>query len=143
MATPAFRPPHDPLPKTAHTSPLGHPQAQFCLHTEGNGWGARVVDYMAMECLPLIINDGMMFSYANVLDWPRFSLYMHKREIPQIAPRLRNFSRAEQREMHAVQRRYKRGFVWWRPDGLAYEFTLASLGERVLSLGLKPQRAHA
>jgi len=118
-------------------------QAQFCLHTEGNGWGARVVDYMAMECLPLIINDGMMFSYANVLDWPRFSLYMHKREIPQIAPRLRNFSRAEQREMHAVQRRYKRGFVWWRPDGLAYEFTLASLGERVLSLVLKPQRAHA
>ena len=28
----------------------------------------------------------------------------------------------------------------WRPDGLAYEYTLASLGERVLSLGLKPQR---
>ena len=69
MAAPAFRPPHDPLPKTAHSSPLGHPQAQFCLHTEGNGWGARVVDYMAMECLPLIINDSMMFSYANVLDW--------------------------------------------------------------------------
>ena len=24
------------------------PRARFCLHTEGNGWGARVVDYMAM-----------------------------------------------------------------------------------------------
>ena len=22
------------------------PNAHFCLHTEGNGWGARVVDYM-------------------------------------------------------------------------------------------------
>jgi hypothetical protein len=32
-------------------------QAHFCLHTEGNGWGARVVDYMAMECLPLMLND--------------------------------------------------------------------------------------
>ena len=39
------------------------PQAHFCLHTEGNGWGARVVDYMAMECLPLMVNDGMLFPY--------------------------------------------------------------------------------
>ena len=36
------------------------PAAHFCLHTEGNGWGARVVDYMAMECLPLMVNDGMV-----------------------------------------------------------------------------------
>ena len=35
-------------------------------------------------------------------------------------------------------RRYKRGFVWWRPEGLAYEFTLAALGQRVASLGLLP-----
>ena len=35
--------------------------------------------------------------------------------------------------MHEVQRRYKRGFVWWRPEGLAYEFTLAALGQRVLA----------
>ena len=34
--------------------------------------------------------------------------------------------------------RYKRGFVWWRPEGLAYEFTLAALGQRVASLGLSP-----
>lgn len=40
------------------------PNARFCLHTEGNGWGARVVDYMAMECLPLMINDGMIFPYS-------------------------------------------------------------------------------
>ena len=45
--------------------------------------------------------------------------------------------------MHEVQRRYKRGFVWWRPEGLAYEFTLAALGERVASLGLKPHNAAA
>ena len=44
--------------------------------------------------------------------------------------------------MHEVQRRYKRGFVWWRPKGLAYEFTLAALGQRVAALGLKPASAH-
>ena len=28
-------------------------------------------------------------------------------------------------------RRYKYGFIWFRPEGLAYEYTLAALGERV------------
>ena len=37
------------------------PSARFCLHTEGNSWGTRLMDYMAMECIPLIVNDGMVF----------------------------------------------------------------------------------
>ena len=112
------------------------PQAHFCLHTEGNGWGARVVDYMAMECLPLMVNDGMIFPYANILNWDTFSIHLRKRQVPQIAPILRNISSAVQERMHAAQRRYKRAFVWWRPDGLAYEYTLAALGQRVAQLGL-------
>jgi hypothetical protein len=80
----------------------------------------------------------MVFPYANVLDWARFSVHMRKREIPQLAARLRNISAAAQDAMHEVARRYKRGFVWWRPEGLAYEFTLAALGQRVASLGLSP-----
>ena len=116
------------------------PRAHFCLHTEGNGWGARVVDYMAMECIPLIINDRMVFSYANVIPWANFSLYMHKRDIPRLAATLRVIGEDAQRRMHASLRMYKRGFVWWRPDGLAYEFALAALGERVSSLGLHTHR---
>lgn len=64
------------------------PQAHFCLHTEGNGWGARVVDYMAMECLPLMINDRMIYSYANVIEWKSFAMHLLKRQIPDI-PRWR------------------------------------------------------
>lgn len=112
------------------------PNAHFCLHTEGNGWGARVVDYMAMECLPLMVNDGMIFPYSNVLDWDAFSIHLNKKHVPLIPAILRNVSAAKQLQMHAVQRRYKRAFVWWRPDGLAYEYTLASLGQRVQELGL-------
>ncbi len=43
------------------------PNARFCLHTEGNGWGARVVDYMAMECLPLMVSDGMLRGRRGML----------------------------------------------------------------------------
>ena len=58
-----------------------------------------MVDYMAMECLPLMVNDEMVFPYANVLEWPKFSLHMRKREIPQIAERLRAIPEAAQRAM--------------------------------------------
>ena len=112
------------------------PKARFCLHTEGNGWGARVVDYMAMECLPLMVNDGMIFPYSNIINWDLFSVHLNKKHVPQIPTILRNVSAAQQEKMHVTQRRYKRAFVWWRPDGLAYEFTLAALGQRVASLGL-------
>ena len=49
----------------------------------------------------------------------------------------RHPAHSESSKMHAVQRRYKRAFVWWRPDGLAYEYTLAALGQRVQELGLE------
>ena len=112
------------------------PRARFCLHTEGNGWGARVVDYMAMECLPLMVNDGMIFPYANILNWDTFSIHLNKKDVPRIPRILRNVTEGAQRRMHVAQRRYKRAFVWWRPDGLAYEYTLAALGQRVAALGL-------
>jgi len=72
-----------------------------------------------------------------VIPWRNFSVHLSKRQIPQLAAKLRAISSPEQDAMHAVLRRYKRGFVWWRPDGLAYEFTLAALGERVAALGLE------
>jgi len=113
------------------------PNARFCLHTEGNGWGARVVDYMAMECLPLMLNDRVLLPYHNVLPWEEFSLHLSKSQIPVLASALRNISETSQRRMRMALRLYKRGFIWWRPEGLAYEFTLAALGQRVEELGLQ------
>mmetsp|Transcript_35939 Transcript_35939/g.118982 ORF Transcript_35939/g.118982 Transcript_35939/m.118982 type:complete len:427 (-) Transcript_35939:133-1413(-) len=111
-------------------------KARFCIHTEGNGWGARVVDYMAMECLPLMVNDRMIFPYANVLPWEDFAIHLRKDQIPALAATVRNISQRRQEEMRTALRLYKAGFVWWRPDGAAYEFTLAALGQRVEQLGL-------
>ena len=73
---------------------------------------------------------------SNVLDWDGFSIHLNKKHVPLIASILRNVSAQRQARMHNLQRRYKRAFVWWRPDGLAYEYTLASLGQRVQQLGL-------
>ena len=91
---------------------------------------------MAMECLPLIVNDRMLFPYHNILPWQDFSLHLSKRRIPELASILRNVSLGAQQRMHAKLRKYKRGFVWWRPEGLAYEYTLAALGQRIEQLQL-------
>ncbi|EOD26514.1 hypothetical protein EMIHUDRAFT_353932 [Emiliania huxleyi CCMP1516] len=78
----------------------------------------------------------MIFPYANVLPWEDFAIHLRKDQIPALAATVRNISQRRQEEMRTALRLYKAGFVWWRPDGAAYEFTLAALGQRVEQLGL-------
>ena len=103
--------------------------AQFCLHTEGNSWGTRIVDYMAFGCVPVIVNDRMLFAFADVLPYDNFSLHFSKRDIPALVARLRSRQDAEalRRGVHD----YKRAFVWWSDVGLAYEYTIAALGYKL------------
>ena len=116
--------------------------SRFCLHTEGNSWGTRLIDQMAIECLPLIVNDGMVFPFENILTretYRTFSIHLSKAHVPQIPAILRNVSDATRLEMHRNLREHKRAFIWFRPEGLAYEYTIAALGERVVSwLGKRP-----
>ncbi len=83
--------------------------------------------------------------YANIIRYSNFSLHMGKAEVPLIASRLRSLSlnKTAQLRLHQGIRQHKRGFIWWRPEGLAYEYTLAALGERVASLGLDTPDAAA
>eukprot|EP00966_Prymnesium_polylepis_P270955 6260003-Prymnesium_polylepis.1 len=87
---------------------------------------------MAIECVPLIVNDGMVFPWHNIIpDYHAFSIHLSKRQVPQIVSMLRNMTNGTIGELRANIRQYKRGFIWFRPRGLAYEYTLAALGERV------------
>lgn len=116
------------------------PHARFCLHTEGNSWGTRLIDYMAMECIPIIVNDGMVQVFENLLPYADFAFHLSKRQIPELLSFLRNVSNGTRAAMYPPLRRHKRAFIWFRPEGLAYEYTLASLGERIASLRLGEQR---
>ena len=111
--------------------------SHFCLHTEGNSWGTRMIDALAIECIPLIVNDGMIFPYHNIIsmqrDYPQFSIHLSKEDVPKIASVLRSVPNATATRMRRAIRLHKRGFIWFRPEGLAYEYTLAALGERLTS----------
>lgn len=107
-------------------------QSQYCLHTEGNSWGTRIIDYMAFECIPLIVNDRMLFSFQDVLPYSDFSLHVSKRQIPNVPNILRSIINATQ--LRSNIRTYKRAFIWWSDEGLAYEFTIASLGYKIFRM---------
>lgn len=101
--------------------------AKFCLHTEGNSWGTRIVDYMAFECIPAIVNDRMLFSFADIL--PYFSVHYSKGDVPNLKTILRSERRVE--DLRRGLKLYKRAFLWWGDYGLAYEYTIAALGYKL------------
>lgn len=98
--------------------------SRFCLHTEGNGWGVRLTDYFAAECIPLIVNDDFIFPYEQVIEYSKLSVHIGKSEIPNALTVLR---KANESQLRAAMREHKHAFSWWRPEGKAYEYTLASL----------------
>ena len=109
------------------------PDAHLCLHTEGNSWGTRLIDYMAVECLPIVVNDGMVAIFNGLIPYDEFAIHMSKKDVPNILTRLRAVPNHTRHAMHERLRPWKRAFIWFRPEGLAYEFTIAALGERLLT----------
>ena len=107
--------------------------SHFCLHTEGNGWGTRLIDYSIAECVPLIINDDMQLIFEDLIPYPVISVRARKADIPTIVARLRKLNDTALREQLRV---WRRAFSWWRPIGWAYEFTVANLVTVALSRGL-------
>lgn len=107
--------------------------------TEGNSWGTRLIDYMAVECLPLIVNDGIVPIFTGLVPYENFSLHMSKADVPSILTRLRAINPERQAIMRLKMRAWKRAFIWFRPEGLAYEYTIAALGERLHSYVHSPE----
>ena len=98
--------------------------SRFCLHTEGNGWGTRIVDYAMAECVPVIINDDIMFIFQDIIPYSNLSLHFRKAEIPRVLSVLRSTNSTS---LKLALGHWRRAFSWWRPLGLAYEFTIANL----------------
>ena len=109
--------------------------ARFCLHTEGNGFGIRLIDYMVMGCVPVIVNDRMLQVFENIIDYDHIAVRASKRDIPTLLTRLRDVDKTHHRSMLARAHIVRRMFAWYRPDGLAYEATIAALGQRVSQFG--------
>lgn len=109
------------------------PSSEFCLHAEGNGWSSRVNDYVIMGCVPVFVNTGIVYSFEDIIPYDKLSIKVQKRDLKEL-PTLLRIERLRLPAMLATMRRYRRAFAWYGADGLAYEYTLASLGKKILRL---------
>ena len=56
--------------------------AQFCLHTRGTtGWATRLADMLYAGCIPVIVMDDTVHPYETMLDYRKFSIRVHERDV--------------------------------------------------------------
>ena len=64
-----------------------------CLYSSGwTGWSGRLADIILAGCVPLILNDGIVLPFEEVLDWRGFSVKLleaHIDELPSVLDDLR------------------------------------------------------
>lgn len=106
--------------------------SRFCLHTEGNGWGTRIVDYALLECVPLIVNDRILLPFHDVIPYKTLSLHLSKRDVPRIVNITDHISDTTLETMRMRLQDYKSAFLWWSDIGRAYEYTLASISKKII-----------
>lgn len=88
--------------------------AKFCGVFPGNGWG-HVETPILLGCIPVIIQDGILAPWENVLNFTAFAVRLPRRDLPRLPELLRAIPDARVAEMQAAL-----GRVWER-------FTYSSL----------------
>ncbi|KAI3652255.1 hypothetical protein MP228_003558 [Amoeboaphelidium protococcarum] len=60
-------------------------QARFCLYPPGwTTWSGRLAHIIYTSCVPLIINDGAVMPYEEILDWRQFSVKLSEQKVSKL-----------------------------------------------------------
>ncbi|KAK2647750.1 hypothetical protein Ddye_015239 [Dipteronia dyeriana] len=95
---------HEYLPAGVSYSSMMR-KSKFCLCPSGYEVGSpRIVEAIYAGCVPVIIKDGYVPPFSDVLNWKTFSVKVEVKEIPNLKKILMNIS---QRQYLRMQRRVK------------------------------------
>ncbi|KAG2493501.1 hypothetical protein HYH03_008317 [Edaphochlamys debaryana] len=110
-------------------------RAKFCLAPSGLGWGVRLAGAMLAGCVPVIIQDHVYQALWDVLPYDDFSIRMSRHDLHRIVEILDLVTPEELLRLQEGVAKWRSAFHWhYDLGGLAYNFTVLSLKQKVLHL---------
>ena len=97
---------------------------QWCLTAPGYGFGARIVDYVACGCIPVVVRaeqPRVLLPYEPELDYRSFAVIVDFADVPRLPALLEAM---DERKLYAKRERLReihRAFLWDDHYGTAYE----------------------
>lgn len=86
--------------------------SRFCLCPSGYEVASpRVVEAIYAECIPVLISDGYVPPFSDVLNWKSFSVEIQVKDIPDIKNILMGISSTQYLRMHRRLKQVQRHFV--------------------------------
>ena len=75
-------------------------------------YSPRVVEAILHGCVPVILSDGYVPPFFEVLNWSAFSLVVPEKDIPRLKDILSSISRARYNAMQMAVDKVRRHFLW-------------------------------
>ena len=117
---------------------------EYCLVATGNGFGVRLIDYMASGCIPVILSSGVWYPFegmpssardASRLRYHTFAHVFPLEEAHKVVEVLQAQSDDQRARRRAAMREQHRKFLWDEDHGEAYEQTMKALAQVAAEMG--------
>ena len=108
---------------------------EYCLVATGNGFGVRLIDYMASGCIPVMLSSGVWYPYEQPSEggarvrYQDFAHVFPMEEAHTVVDMLQAESDGERARRRAAMREHYRKFLWDEQHGTAYEQTMKALAQ--------------
>ncbi|XP_005097141.1 exostosin-2 [Aplysia californica] len=108
----------------------------FCLVLRGNRLGQpSFLDALKAKCIPVVVADGFLLPFHEVLDWTRAAVTINEEQLPEVLDVLKNFSRDR-----IISMRRQLQYFWQRYFSSLSDITLTML--QILNDRVFPFDAH-
>ncbi|KAG2454703.1 hypothetical protein HYH02_000540 [Chlamydomonas schloesseri] len=110
--------------------------SRFCLAPSGWGWGLRLLQAVACGCVPVVVQDSVYQPLWDVVPYEEFAVVVPRAQLHRLPQLLDAVTPEQLARLQAGLVTWHRAFLYRHhsPAGLAFNYTLAALKKRLVSL---------